>query len=534
MSFHKLININIFTLVLAVTTIGFLNEFQFQSIGKVLTYISVILFLVIVFNKNFLNNYKFYGFIFFILFLILYLSSNNFGNLPSINFLKMFIQIFICFLVFIFFIINKIHINTDLIVVPVISIGSFLLFLLLIDKFSDNFFLYNFSFIFSESNISEFYKENLSSFSLNEFWIENNPYSILLNILLLNLLCKKKFNMKYLLQICIIIFLIFFSENTFSKITMFLLLSSFFLKENTPKFFLITLITLIFSIIFIISGIFFFYDNLIFVINFIYEVLFSNLMSEEFIKIEYGYLATSSNYNNLMTKVISILSFKSANYFQPLKDSYTFDPYNHNISHTYYNYYMGLIFRLSIIKLKILELVKGLDIYSFSNEIRLQLIGKDYMLTPKAYIFPDISNEFLMYLSVINSEQYLFDCKENFDFKNNIIDCGKNLLGSDALLNFDFHTYNMIGQNIQSTHNSWLSFAIISKKFIFLIIINFLLFLMYLIIYKKLEILFIIFNIFFIFLFEDYLFSNRYNLSLIFWLILSQIFLDLSIKKRIN
>ena len=145
------------------------------------------------------------------------------------------------------------------------------------------------------------------------------------------------------------------------------------------------------------------------------------------------------------------------------------------------------------------------------------------------YVFPEVVNEWFEYEKKIGSENFLDNCINNFDLEN---DCAKKFIDETSYLKF--HSYNLISQNLNSTHNTWLTLVIILKKFTFLFFLIFLLFFIYCIKYKKVESLFIILSVFLIFVFEDYLFFNRYNLSLIFWLIMSQIIIDLSIKNRIN
>lgn len=532
---HKPISINLFILLLGLTVIGFLNEFQFQSAGKVLTYISIVLFFVIFFNSIFIENYRLSISIFFLLLFILYFSSYKFGSFPSTDFIKKFIQILICFFILIFFVVNKIRIQTDLLILPIISVGLFLFFILALDNILENDFLYFFSYLFSENNISEFYENNLSNFSLNEFWIENNPYTILLNIILFYLLCKKDFNKKTISQIGIIIFLIFFSENTFSKFVMIILLSTFFLKRKNEKFFLFFVIFFFSSIIFFILSLVFFYDNLIFMINSIYEYFFLNFMDEKINEIDYNFLATSNENKVIFSKIISILSFKGQEFFQPFNDTTLkrttedIHLYNKDISNFYYNYYFGLISRISILKIKISEISTNTNMYDFSDLINIKIFGIGYAAAPAGYVFPEVVNEWFEYKKNVNSENFLNNCLNNFDLNTG---CGKKFIDETSYLKF--YGYNLISQNLSSTHNTWLTLVIILKKFIFLFFLIFLLFFVYCVRYKKIELLFIILSVFLIFVFEDYLFFNRYNLSLIFWLIMSQIIIDLSIKNRIN
>jgi hypothetical protein len=103
MFFHKSIYFNFFYLALAFTVIGFFNEFQFQSLGKFITYLSVVLFLFIFFNEKDFQNYKYYILLFSLVFFILYFSNHRVADFFTFDFLKKFTQILISLLIFFFF-----------------------------------------------------------------------------------------------------------------------------------------------------------------------------------------------------------------------------------------------------------------------------------------------------------------------------------------------------------------------------------------------------------------------------------------------
>lgn len=512
-----------FLFLLSLSTIIFIKDNLFINFGKIFIYASLLIFLSfsLYYNKN---NLFLILFICILYLLLIYLANFDVGEAPNNQFIKKIFQIFIVLFIFFYFFSRKKLINLDIFTISFILISAFL-YLIIFLGLKSNFFSIDIIFSsFSKIEYFDLYSNNISF----EYFFYNNPLTMISNLLIFYYLVQRKFNSRNISFIFILSILIFISDNNFSKFTNILIFTLFIFKElsfNLFKIFSYIILTLFALSTFLII---FNLQVLIDLIGYIYSFL-SKIYFKTDLNFHKSIVVIYDEFNNFNYQIISVTSFEELyhrKYFDGLSSKFT----PQEIRGYYYDIYFGIISRLIILKLKLSQIYINDFSFIINHPLNIKIIGGS-IIDLKHYYYPDIVDNLIELEKKLSNNFFSYICANQ---KKIIDDCLINEISKDYEgLIFSIHDSN-ISQKIVSTHNSWLTLLLIFNKFVYLFIINIFCIMFYLLKKNKINYIFSIFSIFFIMLFEDYLFFNRYNISILTWVVISQCFILLSMDQNVK
>ena len=519
---YKEIIINIIFILFGLSIITFFKGFFPQILGKLFLFFGLSLFILKIFLDKkffFIKQFLFYS-IFFYLFL--YIANYDLGEIPNKDFFKKSSQILFCILIFCyFFLYENDKININLITYLVLGIGSFVIFILFL-KNNLNLDILHWVKLFFSEKIYTYNDDVIKKSLLDNYFFRNNPYCVLLNTLILFYLVQNKFSFKECSILFLLILFIFLSTNMFSKVVTLLILSFYLINKNKfgikfLKFFLILIIFLIATFLILELQI------IIDLVNFIFDKIFRFYFD---LKPDYiaSHIVIYDDKNNINIKIISLSNFEFfSNYSNDLKFNI--------IRKFYYDYYLGGIFRLLIIKFKLLSLHEENFSQILNSSFYIRLFGGSNLIVENIFT-PDVVEKYFIVLEKLNNNHYSSICLNQLSLFDDV-KCHTLLINKEYPdLDFHFISASNIRQKLTSTHNSFLTTLIVFNKFYFILIINVALIGVYIIFKGNKDIIFTLLSSLLIFFFEDYLFFNRYNVSIIFWLTLA-LLLKSIVQKRV-
>ena len=522
--------INIFFILLGFSFITFFKGYYPQIIGKIFILLSIIVFFSLLIQQKkflFLRRYLIFSLLFYLFF---YLSNFTIGDIPTIDFFKKINQILICILIFsaIYFEklpIKKIEIATFI----ALGIGIFVILILFFhNKLNLN--ILPFFEIFFSHKVHLYDNEVIKKSLLEDSFLRNNPYCILLNVITLYYLIQNKFTSKSIIILLISSTLLFLSSNVFSKYVQLSIIFFFIIKNYQIGFLILKFFILSLLIFFLF---FFFILDLQLLINLI-NIFFSKIFLYLFdVKknLIYNYLVIYNDEKELILKIISLSNFEFFSEFDQenlINDNY--EKEFQYIRNFYYDYYLGGIFRIGIIKFKLMYLPNESFVNILNSPFILRLFGGNNLNVYNTFD-PQTNFYYFDLISKLKNNYYDEICLQKKMFDD--ISCLNNLISKDyPSLIFNFESASNIKQKLTSTHNSFLTFIILINKFYIILIINLILCSIFLLMSQNKDLVFFIISFILIFFFEDYLFFNRYNISIFSWIVVA-ISLKLIIQKRI-
>ena len=528
----------IFLFFLALSLISIIRYPIFDNVARYLIFIALITFIVLNFVEI-IRNFK--SILTFSLLIFLTISFGNsiiFFNFDyDLEFFKKILQILICIFLFFHFSEKKININFFVYSIFIILLFSFIL-TLLTEIFGNailrKIFFFDFWF-FRNFLHSDIIVDSVSQTRLNlldKFLFRQNSIGILINSLILFYLIKNKFEIKNILTLFFLTITIFLSDNTFSKVITISLFICFYITQ-IPKFGKV-LLSLVFVMIIIFLLIIYLID-LQAIINSLNNIIYYifKIFNYQIDYFKYGYLGLSDNNFAIKYKVLSLDNFYSLVSQKDLS-------HMNNAHKIYFDYYFGIISRIAIFKFKLINYTNLNFVEILNSPFQLNLYPSGYLeLTKKVTLDNDIS------LSVLENNNIILDLNKklqsgyfaekciNDDFS--FITClNYEIFKLHPNLEYTFYNPGHISQRLVSTHNSFLTLFLIFNKFSNLLLVNFIIIFLYLLFFIRKEFMFLFLGSILIMLFEDYLFFNRFNISIIFWILMAQCVNRINITSKIK